>query len=202
VAQKLAALCGGIRTTDRNEPVCISRLSHCSHSHDHSGCTDELHGFAGPLLAAAAVHSLFDGWSVALAQVGSTPAGAPLGLRLAVPLAITLHKIPEGIALGGIVYAAIGSENVKARTRALTGCVLVEGCTMVGALLGLVLAPQFGASWIVSPLGLTAGWIFYLGFHAFHEEWKRRGAGPAFVSALTGLAGAAALQRGAEALFR
>jgi hypothetical protein len=61
---------------------------------------------------------------------------------------------------------------------------------------------NFGAGRIVYPLGMTAGWIFYLGYHALHEERKRRGAGPAFVSALTGLAGAAALQRGAEALFR
>jgi hypothetical protein len=41
-----------------------------------------------------------------------------------------------------------------------------------------------------------------LGYHAIHEDWKRRGAGAASVSALTGLAGAAVLQRGAEALFR
>ena len=29
------------------------------------------------------------------------------------------------------------------------------------------------------PLGITAGWLFYLGHHAVHEEWKRRGAVPA-----------------------
>ena len=52
------------------------------------------------------------------------------------------------------------------------------------------------------PLGITGGWLFYLGFHAVHEEWRRRGAAPAFVPALTGVAGAAVLQRGAEALFR
>ena len=59
-----------------------------------------------------------------------------------------------------------------------------------------------GTSWILYPLGLTAGWISYLGYHAVHEEWKRCGAAPAFVSALTGVAGAAAIQRGAESFFR
>ena len=33
-------------------------------------------------------------------------------------------------------------------------------------------------------------------------DLKQRGAGPAFASALAGVAGAAVIQRGAEALFR
>jgi zinc transporter ZupT len=169
-------------------PVCPT----CAHDHDHHTCSEELHGFAVPLLAAAAIHSFLDGWSVATAQQV-----APLGLRVAVPLAVILHKIPEGIALGGIMCAAIGP-----RPAALVASVLAEGCTMLGAGAGLLLAPRLGSGWILYPLGLTAGWIFYLGFHAVHEEWKRRGAAPAFVSALTGVAGAAAIQRGAEALFR
>jgi hypothetical protein len=64
------------------------------------------------------------------------------------------------------------------------------------------MAPHLGSTWITWPLGATAGWLFYLGYHAVHEEWKRRGAAPACLSALTGIAGAAAIQRGAEALFR
>jgi zinc transporter ZupT len=169
-------------------PVCPT----CAHDHDHSGCTDELHGFLAPLVAAAAVHSFVDGWSIATAQWA-----APLGLRVAVPLAIALHKVPEGIALGGILRASVSS-----RPSALGWCVMAEGCTLLGGGAGLLMAPRLGTDWILYPLGLTAGWVFYLGFHAVHEEWKRRGAAPAFVSALTGVAGAAAIQRGAEALFR
>jgi len=52
------------------------------------------------------------------------------------------------------------------------------------------------------PGGLTAGWLFYLGYHAVHEEWKRRGAAAAFLSAGVGAACGAVIQRGAEALFR
>jgi zinc transporter ZupT len=164
----------------------------CAHDHDHHACAEEFHGFAAPLLTAAAIHSFLDGWSVATAQQV-----ALLGLRVAVPLAVILHKIPEGIALGGIVCAAVGP-----RPLALVACVIAEGCTMLGAGIGLVLAPRLGAAWILYPLGMTAGWISYLGFHAVHEEWKRCGATQAFVSALTGVAGAAAIQRGAEAWFR
>lgn len=169
-------------------PVCPT----CAHDHDHNSCATELHGFAGPLIAASALHAFLDGWSIATVQ--ST---APLGLRVAVPLAVTLHKLPEGIALGGILRASMGR-----RAAAMGWCALAEGATLLGGVLGLAMAPHLGTQWILYPLGITAGWLFYLGYHAVHEEWKRRGAGPAFVAALAGMVGAAVVQRGAEALFR
>jgi zinc transporter ZupT len=169
-------------------PVCPT----CAHDHDHNACATELHGFALPLLVAAAVHSFFDGWSVATVE-GSVP----LGLRVVVPLAVGLHKLPEGIALGGIMRAAL-----KTKTSAMAWCALAEGATLVGGAAGLLLTPHMGQSWMLYPLGVTAGWLFYLGFHAVHEEWKRRGATLAFLSALSGIVSAAAIQRGAEALFQ
>jgi zinc transporter ZupT len=167
----------------------------CAHDHDHNACSTALHGFAVPLIVAATVHSFLDGWSVATVQLGAHP-DIPLGLRVAVPLAVALHKLPEGIALGGILRAAVGS-----RKAALGWSALAEGSTLAGGWLGLALAPHLGSEWITYPMGIAAGWLFYLGYHAVHEEWKRRGAGPAFVSAAAGVAGAAAVLRGVEALF-
>jgi zinc transporter ZupT len=169
-------------------PICPS----CAHGHDHTSCETVLHGFAGPLISAAALHSFLDGWSVVTAQIA-----APASLRLAVPLAVALHKVPEGIALGGIARAALPS-----RGAALAWCILAESCTLVGGLLGLLMAPSLGARWTAYPLGIAAGWLAYLGYHAIHEEWRRRGAAPAFMPALTGVAGAAALQQGVRAWFR
>ena len=169
-------------------PVCPT----CAHDHDHNVCSTELHGFAAPLVIAAAVHAFLDGWSIATVQ-----SAAPLGLRVAVPVAVALHKLPEGIALGGILRASMGS-----RGHAMLWCTVAEGATLAGGALGLMMAPRLGTYWITYPLGITAGWLFYLGYHAVHEEWKRRGAAPAFLSALSGVAGAAVVQRGAEALFR
>jgi zinc transporter ZupT len=169
-------------------PICPN----CAHDHDHSACGTELHGFAAPLIVAAALHSLLDGWSVAVVQHA-----APLGLRVAVPIAIALHKVPEGIALGGVMRAAVPSRGV-----ALLWCLLAEGSTLLGGAMALALAPHLGSLWTIYPLGLTAGWLIYLGYHAVHEEWKRKGAGAASVSALAGGATAALIQRGAEALLR
>ncbi len=169
-------------------PVCPS----CAHDHDHDASGATLHGFAAPLLIAAAIHSTLDGWSIVTAQ-----AAAPAGIRLALPVAMVLHKIPEGIALGAIVRAAVAS-----RWPAFFWCLSCEGCTLLGGAAGLGLAPVLGQAWIGYPLGIAGGTFLYLGFHAVHGEWRRRGAIPALVPALTGAAGAAALQRGAEAFLR
>ena len=169
-------------------PICPS----CSHDHNRESCYTALHGFAAPMIAASILHSFFDGWSIATAQLASRQ-----GIRLAVATAITLHKLPEGIALGAIVRAAVAS-----RRTALFWSVLVEAITFVGGIIGLVIAPRAGAAWISYPLALAAGWLCYLGGHALHEEWKRRGPAAAFVTALTGAAGAAALQQGVQAWFR
>jgi zinc transporter ZupT len=169
-------------------PVCPT----CHHEHDHSHCDTELHGFAGPLIAAMALHSFLDGFSVATVQLA-----APLGLRVAVPLAIALHKAPEGVALGGILRASM-----QRRSTAFAWCVVAEAATVAGGLVGWIAGPHLGTQWITYPIGITAGWLCYLGYHAIHEEWKRRGARPAFVSGAAGVVGAAVIQRGAEALFR
>jgi zinc transporter ZupT len=168
-------------------PVCPS----CAHDHYHEACTTALHGFALPLVVAAAVHSSLDGWSIATAQFA-----APLGVRATLPMAVVLHKIPEGIALGAILRAAVASP-----AAALGWCLLAEGVTLVGVAAGLQLEPLLGQAWLSYPLAIAGGFFFYLGFHAVHGEWKRRGAIPALMPALTGAAGAAAVQQGVRALL-
>lgn len=169
-------------------PVCPT----CSHDHDHKACSTLLHGFAGPLVAASVVHSFLDGWSIGSAQQGALP----LGIRVAVPLAISLHKIPEGIALGAILRAAVGS-----RTAALGWCAVSESPTVAGGAVALALAPFLGTTWITYPLAIAGGCFLYLGFHAVHEEWKRRGPAPAFTPALTGIAAVALIEHTLRAFF-
>jgi len=169
-------------------PVCPS----CAHDHDHLSCQTALHGFAAPLIGAIMLHAFFDGWSVTAVELSHER-----GIRLAVAMAVALHKIPEGLALGAMARAAVSS-----RFMAVFWSVLAELMTLVGGICGLAIAPRLGTAWITYPLALAAGWLFYLGAHAVHEEWKRRGPVPAFLTALTGAAGAAVLQQGAQAWFR
>ncbi len=169
-------------------PVCPT----CAHDHAHEACDTVLHGFAAPLIGAIMLHAFFDGWSVTTVQLSSQR-----GIRIAVAMAIVLHKIPEGLALGAMARASVAS-----RSAAVFWSVLAEAMTLVGGICGLAIAPKLGTAWITDPLALAAGWLFYLGARAVHEEWKRRGPVPAFMTALTGVAGAAALQQGVRAWFR
>jgi zinc transporter ZupT len=160
-------------------PVCPA----CSQPHDHEHCSATLHGFAPPLLLAAALHSALDGWSVVAAGNGTAQLSASFGL------AIAIHKIPEGLALGVIVRAALDS-----RTAALGWCALAEGATLAGAALEIVLAPYLSQYALHVLLAVAGGSFLYLGAHAVHGEWRRSGMGPTFVPALTGVAGPSVLR--------
>jgi zinc and cadmium transporter len=156
----------------------------CAHDHSHESCAEPLHGFAGPLLAATTIHAFVDGWGLVTVQVGTRTPGA--GTVFAA--ALLLHKIPEGLALGTILRASVD----KAWT-AFALCVAVELSTVAGGATGLWLTP---ADWVSYPLAIAGGTFLFLGVHAVHSDWKRRGARPAFIPALAGAAGVALLQQG------
>ncbi len=161
-------------------PVCPG----CSHTHDHDQCSMRLHGFAGPMLAAAGLHSFLDGWIIAASGQASTTA-----LAGGVLLGIGVHKLPEGIALGIIVRASLGQSR-----SALWSCIAAEAMTVVGAGVAIGLAPSLGTQWAHCLVALAAGSFLYLGYHAVHSEYKRGGAVPAFMPALTGMAGSSVIR--------
>ena len=158
-------------------PVCPA----CSHTHDHDHCATRLHGFAAPMLIASGLHSFLDGWLL--------PAAQQSALGPAFVWGIALHKIPEGLALGVIVRAAMSS-----RSKAILGCAAAEALTVVGAGLEIAVAQSIGPAWIHALLALAAGSFLYLGYHAIHGEVRRRGMIPAFMPALTGVAGSSVIR--------
>jgi zinc transporter ZupT len=157
-------------------PVCPA----CSHSHEHDHCATRLHGFALPLLAAAALHSALDGWSAAASQNA--------GFSAALIGGIAVHKIPEGLALGVIARASLGS-----RAAALAWCALAQMATIGGAGIESVLAPHLSSQGLHMLLALAGGSFLYLGGHAVHGEMRRSGT-PTLVPALTGVAGSSVLR--------
>ena len=170
-------------------PICPS----CSHGHDHSECATRLHGFTTPIVTATALHAFLDGWgATSAAWSGSS------GLRLAVPVAILLHKVPEGLALGSILKAS----NESAR-KALGWAVFAELFTLAGT--GVALGMGAGAGqWVGAfmnyALAVAGGFFLYLGVHAVHGDWRRHGAGSAVLAAAGGIA-AVAMQWGARMIW-
>lgn len=140
-------------------------LIHGAHSHHD--------GVAGPLLAAAAVHSFLDGWSV---RVFSAEALT----RVAVPLGLALHKIPEGLALG-----LLTRKSISPAWKALVLAGSVEALTLVGAWVepranqsGTAL---FGVWWTEIVLGIVAGTFLYLGLHTAVPARQKQGVMPIFL---------------------
>lgn len=157
-------------------PVCPS----CSHTHDHDACSTRLHGFAGPILTAAAFHSFLDGWILVASSEESKAV-----LATAVLLGVAVHKLPEGLALGVIVRAS-----VRHSRSAIWTSIGAEALTVAGAGAAMLLAPVLGILWAHALLALAAGSFLYLGYHAIHSEYRRGGVAPALMPALTGVAGA------------
>ena len=141
-------------------PVCPT----CSHTHDHDACSTRLHGFAAPLIVAALLHSIFDGWALAVGYEREVA-----GVRGVMAAGILLHKLPESLAYGVILRAAL-----KSRQPALFWALAAQAATVVGAVLALSLAGMLGSAWVGALLALGGGTFLYLGFHAVHGEWKRR----------------------------
>ena len=161
-------------------PVCPS----CSHTHDHEGCSNSLHGFAAPLLIASGLHSFFDGWSLAVSQAKGFE-----DLKMAFLVGIGVHKLPEGLALGALLAAALGTAR-----KAMLGAAAAQLMMLAGGALAIVLAPQLGTNWTMGFLSAAAGAFVYLGYHAIDNEYQRRGIRTSVMPALTGAAGAAALR--------
>jgi zinc transporter ZupT len=114
-------------------------------------------GVVAPLIAATAIHSLLDGWSIR--TLGSHP--LPIGIA---SIGLGLHKIPEGFALGWVLRKSLHSH-----IRAFALGVFAELFTLLGAALqptadrsGLA---WFGAAWTSAVLCVIAGAFVFLGLH-------------------------------------
>jgi zinc transporter ZupT len=165
----------------------------CAHDHDHEGCATTLHGFAAPILIATSLHAFIDGWGLVTVQ----SAGPALMAGTAFVAALFLHKVPEGLALGTILRASLNRGG--SALYAIILCAVAEMATVVGGGAGLWRTP---AAWVGYPLAVAGGTFLFLGVHAVHSDWKRRGARTAFIPALAGAAGAVILQQGLRLAVR
>jgi zinc and cadmium transporter len=158
-------------------PVCPA----CSPGHEHENCTKRLHGFAMPLLVAAGVHAMADGWTLEAAHATAFNEVFAIG--------IAIHKLPEGIALGVMTRASM-----RSKIAAIVACAVAEGMTVAGGGFENALAAHLNPYSLYAVLAIAGGSFFYLGGHAVHGELRRSGAAPAFLPALTGVAGSGVLR--------
>jgi zinc transporter ZupT len=122
-------------------------------------------GILWPVLAAMALHSFLDGWSVRALAARPLP-------EIAAPMGLALHKIPEGIAAGWIARRSTSSgwkaaaAGGAAQLATVAGALIEPGADRLGT-------ARFGEGWPAAVVAIIAGSFLFLGFHAVLPHWKK-----------------------------
>jgi zinc transporter ZupT len=124
------------------------------------------HGVIAPLLAATAIHSLLDGWSIRALAAQPVPGAI-------VPIGLSLHKLPEGFALGWVLRRTLLSRN-----RAIAFGAFAEMFTLAGAAFQPTAdrsaLAHFGPAWTPTILSVIAGAFLFLACHALLPYFTKK----------------------------
>ncbi len=138
----------------------------CAASHFDEATTHRFSEIAAAMMLALAIHCTADGIALAAgheAEASHAAAGRSLDLSLA--LAVCVHKVPEGLALGALLLGA-GFD----RRRTLLRVAAVEATTLLGGVLGWLLLPRVGGLWLDAVVAHVGGGFLFLAAHAVLGE--------------------------------
>jgi zinc transporter ZupT len=148
----------------------------CAASHFDEATTHRFSEIASALIIALAIHSTLDGLALA---AGQETHGRQTDLTMM--LAICVHKVPEGLALGALLLGAGFS-----RARTVAWVAAVEATTVLGGVAGILwLRPGF---WLDAVLAHAGGGFIFLATHAVLGEMVKHGKTIVFANFAIGLA--------------
>jgi zinc transporter ZupT len=131
----------------------------CAASHFDEATTHRLAEFGLAMMVALSVHCTVDGLALAAGQ------GESAALDWSVTLAIFVHKLPEGLALGALLLGG-GFR----RSTMLWLVVAVESTTVIGGVLGWAVFRNISPLWLALAMVHAGGGFLYLGIHAVLGE--------------------------------
>jgi zinc transporter ZupT len=134
----------------------------CAASHCDETMIRHFNEIAVPMMFALAIHCSADG----LALTAGNESPGTLGFSMT--LAICVHKLPEGLALGALLLGA-----GMARGRMLWLVAAVQSTTILGGVLGWLMLRNVSEFWVALVLAHAGGGFFYLGAHAILGEILR-----------------------------
>jgi len=129
----------------------------CAASHFDEATTHRFSEIASALVIALAIHSTMDGVAlVAGHEAGGHPHGQAMAARLdlSLLLAVCVHKVPEGLALGALLMGA-GFQ----RAKTVVWVAAVESTTLLGGVLGVFFLRDISAFWLAAVLAHAGGGI-------------------------------------------
>lgn len=140
----------------------------CAHSHAVA--------LGWPLLAFGCLHVFFDGWTIALSQ-----AGVLSGPAAAVSWGITIHKIPESVAIGLLAARLAPSRRIAFAAVLLLQAVLAAGATLA------VVAGQTDRRWADLSAIPACAFLLLFGLLSLQQEWRQNGRALAVRAAAPGI---------------
>jgi zinc and cadmium transporter len=138
----------------------------CAASHFDEAATHHFSEIAGAMTVALAVHCVADGVALAAgheAEASHAPGGRMLDLSLI--MAICVHKVPEGLALGGLLLGAGFN-----RAQTLLRVAAVESTTLLGGILGWLFFRHVSTVWLDATVAQVGGGFLFLAVHAVFGE--------------------------------
>ncbi len=138
----------------------------CAASHFDEAATHHFSEIAGAMMLALSVHCIADGMALAAgheAEASHAPGGRVLDFSLI--LAVCVHKVPEGLALGALLLGA-GFNRAQTMMRVAA----VESTTLLGGVLGWTFLHKISAFWLDATVAHVGGGFLFLAVHAVLGE--------------------------------
>lgn len=132
----------------------------CAASHFDEALTHRFSEIAYGMMLALGIHCSVDGLALA---AGSEPTAGSLGLSMT--LAICVHKLPEGLALGALLLGA-----GFGRGKMLACVAAVQSATILGGVPGWLFLRDLSGFWVALVLAHAGGGFLYLALHAVLGE--------------------------------
>jgi ZIP family zinc transporter/zinc and cadmium transporter len=140
----------------------------CAASHFDEATTHHFSEIASAMMLALAIHCTVDGLAMAAGGETGKPEAAQAASHatgFTIILAVCVHKIPEGLALGALLLGAgLSRKGIICRVMA------VEATTLLGGAVGLVFFPTVSPFWISIALAHAGGGFLFLATHAVLGE--------------------------------
>lgn len=138
----------------------------CAASHFDEATTHRFSEIAGGMMIALAIHCTADGIALAAgheAEMANAPGGRALNLSLVV--AICVHKVPEGLAMGSLLLGA-GYKCAPMLWRVAA----VEATTLLGGVIGMLVMGHVPQVWVAGVVAHAGGGFLFLAAHAVMGE--------------------------------
>jgi zinc and cadmium transporter len=138
----------------------------CAASHFDADATRHFSEIATALIIALAIHSTTDGLVLGIQEEAPSMDATKWSLFSA----LCIHKVPEGLALGGLLIGA-----GLRRPTVLGWVAAVEATTLLGGAIGMLWLGKVSTFWLGLIMAHVGGGFLYLATHAVVGETLKHG---------------------------